>query len=95
MMKFIFKSSLVVLFLSGCGLKEQNIQKQNIAYLQISSSKTYDVLVNDNLSFKTQKGVNYEIPSGLNHLKIYENSKLVYQKDIFLGTDSTKIINLP
>lgn len=98
MKNFIFKSSLMLVFLiTGCGLKEQNIQKENVAFLKFNSSKSYEILLNDDAKFdlNTSKNISYQTNSGKNNIKVYENGALILEKDVFLGQDSTKIINLP
>lgn len=98
MKNFIFKSSLVLVFIiTGCGLKEQNIQKNDIAFLKFNSSKSYEIILNDNAKFdlNTSKNISYQVKSGKNNIKAYEKGSLILEKDVFLAQDSTKIINLP
>ncbi len=101
MKNFIFKSSLIFLFIfSGCGYKQQNIQKADVAYLkfQAPSTKGYKVMVNDNIAFSLtdeEKDKSYKIQSGKNHLRVYKNDTLVLDKKIYLSNESTKLINLP
>lgn len=99
MKHFIFKSSLIVamIVMAGCGYKQQNIQKGDTAFLKFTTTKPYTVVINDNLRFeiKDEKDKSYAIKSGKNHIKIYQGENLIYDKDIYVGLENTKIINLP
>lgn len=86
-----------MIFLAGCGYKQQNIQKDDTAFLKFTTTKPYLVVVDDSVRFeiKDEKDKSYAVKSGNHNLKIYQGANLVYEKDIYVGLENTKIINLP
>lgn len=101
-MKSIFLSSLLAIFLAACSYKTStNINLDNYAYIKFPYSKVYDVSINGNASVQIQGGKNslYEVKSGKNHIVVYENGVLVFDKEIYIGNQNTYEIkpssNLP
>lgn len=103
MKNFIFKSSLfLAILLSGCGMKNQSIQKDDVAFLKFETRNSYKIVVNDDLVFNvknteniTNKNISYKIKSGKSNVKAYKDGRLVYDKDVYVGLENTKIIDLP
>jgi hypothetical protein len=103
---FIFFSLIFI----GCGYKQTNTQFRDIAYIKFHKSidKNYRVMINEkydiylkSCSFNDTNSCHddlennlYEVSSGNNNIKVYDNEKLILDKNIFFGSSNTVEVNL-
>lgn len=110
MKKTIFLYCFFICLLYGCKAPvEMQSGREDIAYLVFTSPKTYwnkkvDVSIDNQTVFsakvvKTKRsnywGRQYGIATGRRNLKVSYNGKIIYQKEIFISSQETKIITLP
>lgn len=87
----------------------QQSGKDDVAYLLFvstsnKSSETVDVTIDGNTSFEAKtvkakkanrRGTSYAIGTGRRKIKVTKAGEVLYNKEIFVSTQETKIITLP
>lgn len=94
---------LLVVLLSGCGIKQTNTQIKDVSFLKFNKSmfKDYTVIVNEKFKFKLNVNDDtdsklYEITSGNSVIKVFDNNNnLIMEKEMYIGSSNTMEINLP
>jgi len=92
------------------GVVSQSSGKENIGYLQfvqgsnLSYKKGVTVYIDDNPPFTAKvekekrikiKSTNYTITPGQRNIKVVENNRILYEKELYIVTQETKRIVLP
>lgn len=109
MKKVLIFCSLIGLFVSCKAPVAMQSGREDIAYLVFVSPKTYwnkkvDVSIDNQTNFeakvvKTKRsnfwGRQYGISTGRRNLKVSHNGTIIYQKEIFVSSQETKVITLP
>lgn len=102
---------IMLLLLGSCKANfpvAQQSGKDDVAYLLFvsasNSSETVDVTIDGNVSFEAKtvkakkanrKGTSYGIATGRRKIKVTKEGEVLYNKEIFVSTQETKIITLP
>ena len=87
----------------------QQSGKDDVAYLLFvsasnKSSETVDVAIDGKTSFEAKKvkakkanrqGTSYAVATGRRKIKVTKDGEILYNKEIFVSTQETKIITLP
>lgn len=86
-------------FVSSCAFKEGSTQLANTAFLTFSGSANGLTLqVDENTPIPMQNGENdtlYEIAPGKRHVRVWQSSQVVVNRDIFVSRGQTFEIALP
>ena len=102
---------VVVMLLCGCKSNypvAQQTGKEDVAYLLFASpemyAKKYVTVTLDDLTFDAKvvksknanrKGTSYAISPGRRKIKVEFEGALLYEKELFISTQETKLITLP
>lgn len=109
-MKKLFICSILICLFVGCKAPiAMQSGREDIAYLVFVSPKTYwnkevNVSIDNETNFEAKVvkakrsnrwGRQYGISTGRRNIKVSYEGKTIYQKEIFVSSQETKVITLP
>lgn len=94
---FIIIALISTLYLSGCGYKEGVSAGDQKSFLYFTgNSKDVSVSVDDGEKFSVKSGRDnqYKVKPGKHTIRVYRGEKLIVHRELYLGDEIAKEINL-